>query len=95
MVDEHLAVGRRPCADPDRRHRQCLGDALGYRGRNGFEHDREAARCFERERVLEELPGLIRRAALRLEAAEHGRRLRGQADMAHYPDARAADRVYA
>ena len=47
VVDEHLTIGRRPCADPDRRHGQSFGDTFRDRGRDCFEHDREAAGALE------------------------------------------------
>jgi len=43
MKDEHLSIGRRPGADPDDRHIQALHQLLRDGGRNGLEHEREAA----------------------------------------------------
>ena len=62
---------------------------------HGLEHDREAAGRLERERVLDQPLRPLGRPALRLEAAEHGRRLRRQADVAHHRHARADDRARA
>ena len=82
-------------ADADRRHVERLRDARGDRRRHRLEHDREAARLLQRERVVVELLRRRRRAALRLEAAELRRRLRRQADVAHHPDVRVGDRAHA
>ncbi len=92
MPDEHLTVRPGAGADADRRHREAAGDLLRDGRRHGLEHDREASGGLERERIGEEADGLVRRPALRLEAAEHRRRLRGQADVTHHRDARADDR---
>ena len=50
-------------------------------GRHGLEFQHEAAGIFDRQRVLQDLHGRIRGAALNLEAAEHGDGMRSQADM--------------
>ena len=79
VPDEDLAVAAGAGADPDGRDLELCRHPLGDRGRDGFEHEREAARRLERERVLEQPLRRLRRAPLRLEPAEHRRRLRRQA----------------
>ncbi len=56
-------------------------------GRDGLEHEREAARRLQRARVLDQALRLLRRPALRPETAQRGRRLRCQADVPHHRDA--------
>ncbi len=72
---------------------ELLGDAPRDRRGDGLEDDREAAGRFERARVGEQRERLLRGTALRLEAAERGRRLRGEADVAHDRDPGADDRA--
>ena len=93
VPDEHLSVAVHACADADRRHGQRLGDPRRNRGRHGLEHDREAAGSLERERVLVEPHRLLGRPALRLEAAEHRRRLGRQPEVTHHRDAGTDDRL--
>ena len=95
MVDEHLAVALAPGADSDRGHGEPAGDLGRDGGRDRFEHDREAARVLERDRVLDQLPGGHRGLALRLEAAEHRRGLGRQTDVPHDRDPRGDDRANA
>ena len=92
MEDEHLAGGRRAGADADRRDLELLDDRLGDRRRDRLEDDREAADRLQREGVLAELDRALRGLALGLVAAERGRGLRRQADVAHHRDAGADDR---
>ena len=73
---------------------RAAGDARGHRRRHALEHEREAPGLLEGQRVLEQLPRLLGRAALGLEAAEHRRRLRRQPDVAHHGNARADERPY-
>src|SRR3954471_9567921 len=83
VVDEHLAVGARARADADHGDLHVLHDQVGQLVRDRLEDDREAAGVLERERVLEHLLAPLRGAALGAVAAERGRGLRGQADVAH------------
>ena len=71
-------------ADPDRGDGDRARDPRRDRGRDGLEHEREAAGGFESERVVEQPAGLLGRAALRLETTEHRRRLRRQPDVSHH-----------
>ncbi len=73
-----------------RRH-QLVGDGGGDR----LEHEREAARLLQRERLRADLRGRGGGAALGLPAAERGRGLGGEADVAHHGDARGDDRARA
>jgi hypothetical protein len=59
----------------------CCGYQPRDPGRHGLEFQHEAAGIFDRQRVLQDLHGRIRGAALNLEAAEHGDGMRSQADM--------------
>ncbi len=93
MPDEHLAVRGAAGADADRGDPEPLGDARRDRGGDRLEHEREAAGSLERLCVLVQANGLLGRAPLSLEAAERGRRLRGQADVPHHRHAGAHDRV--
>ena len=95
VVHEHLAIAFGPCADPDRRHRERLGDARGDGNGDGFEHDRKAAGRFERQSVGQELLRFRGRPALCLEPAENRLRLRCQADVPHHADAGGDDRAHA
>ena len=61
-------------------------------GRDRLEHEREAARLLERERVVVERERRRGGAALRPEAAELRRRLRRQPDVADDADVRLGDR---
>ena len=62
-------------------------------GRDGLEHDREAARRpASASASSTSCCAAVGRAALHLEAAEHGRGLRREADVAHHRDARVDDR---
>ena len=88
---EHLAVGARPGADADDRDLHVLHDHVGHLGGDRLEDDREAAGLLERERVLEHLARPRGRAALGAVAAERGRGLRRQADVAHHRHAGAHD----
>ena len=58
-----------------------------------LEDDREAARRLQRERLVEHRPGALGGAALGAVAAERGRRLRRQPDVAHDRHAGAHDRA--
>ena len=93
VPDEHLAVGLRTRADPDRGDAQPLGDLRGHRRRNRLEHDREAARRLERTRVVQQAAGLVGGAALCPESAERGGGLRRQADVAHHRHTGPDDRL--
>ena len=68
-------------------------DHVGDVGRDRLEDDREAARLLERERLVEHRARALGGAALRAVAAERGRRLRRQPDVAHDRDAGADDRA--
>jgi len=84
VVDEHLAVAVRAGADPDRRHREPARHFGRDGRRHSLEHDREATGLLERDRVVDQPSCRLRRLALRLEAAEHRRRLRRQANVPHH-----------
>ena len=72
---------------------ELAGDARRHRCRNGFEDEREASRGLERPRVTEQRDSLLRRPPLRLEPAEHRRRLWCQADVPHHRDPGVDDRT--
>jgi hypothetical protein len=90
---QHLAVGGRAGPDPDDRDLDALHQRLGHGSRDGLEHEREAARVLERDRVARDLERPLGGAALRLVPAQCGRRLRSEADVAHHGDPGARDRV--
>ncbi len=79
-------------ADPDRRHLELLDDLVGDRRGDGLDHDREAADRLQREGVLQLLDRALGVLALGFVAAEGGRGLRGEADVAHHRDAGVDDR---
>src|SRR3954451_2800044 len=83
VVDQHLAVGRRPRADPDDRYLHRRHDRAGHVSRDRLEYDREAAALLERDGVVEYGAGALGGAALGAVAAERGRGLRRQGDVAH------------
>src|SRR5215208_1450664 len=83
VQDEHLAVRARAGADADDRHLHELHDHVGHVGRDRLEDDREAAGVLQRERIVEHVLRPLGGAALGAVAAEGGRRLRREADMAH------------
>ena len=95
VEDEHLPVGGGAGADADHGDLDGGHQLLGDRARDRLEDEREAARLLQRERLLGDLRGRGRGAALRLPAAERGRGLRGEADVAHHRDAGADDRARA
>ena len=95
MPDEDLAVAGSTRADADRRDLELVRHPGGDRLRHRLEDEREAARRFERTRVADESVRPLGRPALRLEAAEHGRRLRRQPQVPHDADPRADDRLRA
>ena len=79
-------------ADPDHRHLELRHQRLGHRGGDRLEDDREAAHGLQRQRLLGDLRRPAGGLALGLVAAERGRRLRRQADVAHHRDPGADDR---
>src|SRR6266542_2635643 len=95
VVDEYLPVAPAPGTDPDRRYRQAPRDLRRDRGGDSLEHDGEGSGLLELERAVDEVPRLLRRLALGLEAPEHRRRLRGQPDVPHDRDSRLDDRPHA
>src|SRR5437660_4058624 len=95
VIDEYLTVAGGTRSDPDRRDAQAARDLRGDRRRNRFEHDGEAARGLELERVVDQLPRRLAGLSLRLEAAEHRRGLRREADVTHHGNARAHNRARA
>src|SRR5437879_4213106 len=56
VEDEHLAVGARAGTDADSRYLEPIGNRGGDLRGHSLEHQREAARCLERQRVVEQLP---------------------------------------
>ena len=84
---QHLAIDVRPRAYAQDGNAHGLGHGLGDAARYALKHDGEDARRLQRLRVRDELCRALRRAALHLEAAEAGGRLRRQADVAHDGDA--------
>ena len=60
----------------------------------GFEHEGEAARALQSERVLEEAQRFRGRPSLGLEPAEHRRGLGSQSDVAHHRNAGTGERLY-
>ncbi len=89
---QHLAVGRGPGADADHRHVDQRHQLLGDGRRNGLEHDREAARLLQRQHLLDDPRGAAGTAALGAVAAQRGRGLGRQADVAHHRDPGLHDR---
>ena len=95
MPDQHLAVAVGAGPDADRRDGELVGDPLRDARRDRFEHEREAAGRLERAGVPEQRERLLGRPALGSVAAEHRRRLRREADVAHDRDPGADDRAHA
>ena len=91
VVDQHLAVAAGAGADADGRDLEAFGDRLRDRCRHALEHQREGAGGLDRQRVVDQLQRGGGGPALRLVAAERGRRLRRQAEVAHHRDAGARD----
>ena len=91
---EHLAVAVPARADPDRRDADRLGDHARHRVGHALEHEREATRVRERDRVVGERLRGVELLALHLEAAERVDRLRGEADVAHHRDLGVEDRLH-
>ena len=89
---EHLAVGAGAGADPDHRDLHVVHDRVGHLGGDRLEHDREAARLLQLERVVEHPLGALGGPALRAVAAERRRGLGREADVAHDRHAGAHDR---
>mmetsp|Transcript_25052 Transcript_25052/g.63510 ORF Transcript_25052/g.63510 Transcript_25052/m.63510 type:complete len:209 (+) Transcript_25052:682-1308(+) len=83
MVHQHLPAGR--AARPDanggdgQRGGDCGGDGPGH----ALEHDGEAARCLQRQRLLEHAQRLVSHLRLRPETANDGDGLRSEAHVTH------------
>ena len=92
---EHLAIGSRSGADPDHRDLQSRHQRLGHGRGDRLEYEREAARILQGERVAGHLHRSLGGSSLGLVAAERGRGLRGQADMAHHRNPGIDDRARA
>ena len=91
---EHLAVGRRAGADADHDRGVHVGHDLGRHGaRHRLEDDREAAGVLQGERLAGDARRGLAGPALGAVAAERGRRLRREADVAHDRDPGAHDRA--
>ncbi len=81
VAEKDLSVSADAGADADGWDGELLGNQLGYFGRHRLELEHEAAGILDRQRILEDFHGRIRRAPLNLEAAEHRNGVRRQADM--------------
>ena len=91
VEDEHLAVGRGPGADPDRRDRELRGDPRGEDVGHALEHEGEAPRVLQRVRVLQEPLRVLEVLALDAVAPHRVDGLGREAEVAHDGDLGAED----
>lgn len=87
VVHEHLPRRVGPRADANRGDLESLRDRLRHHGRHALNHHAKGPGLLQRQRVVEDGPGLDGGAALGAEAAEHADALRREADVAHDGDA--------
>src|ERR1051325_2260042 len=87
VEDEHLAVAMRAGADADGRDADALRDEPRELRGHELEHDAPAPGALEGHRALDDAPHAFLVLALALVAAERGRGLRREADVAEHRDA--------
>src|SRR5690242_10645802 len=84
---QHLAIATNAGTDPDGRNRETPGDFLGQIHRHAFQHDRERAGFFHRQRIAQYRLASLLVAALNFITTKLMYGLRREADMAHDRDA--------
>ena len=91
VPDEHLPVGAAAGADADRGDPEALGDRGCDLGGDALQDERERSGFLHLDGLLDEAERRVGRAPLRTEAAEGGRALRRETEVAHDGDTRADD----